>query len=120
MAFFPGQDVGPGRIDPTRLSGAENRCQTLPGHHLWNADTREFQDGWRQIGQTDEIVTVPAARNQIGPPNHEWDTGPDIVQISLGAREQHTVITRHDDDRVFQFVPFLQFLQQLSDMGVER
>ena len=55
----------------------------------------------------------------IGPSDGKWHVQPELIDVGLGPRERHAVVSGHRDYRILQLTAFFQLLDHSPEMRVE-
>jgi len=87
-------------VDAAVFTGLQQRQQAAACHIAWNLDSGGLEDGRGYVDQADEVGDHAAAWDTCGPADGQRNTGPVVVEVRLGARKRHAVVTGDDDDGI--------------------
>ena len=107
-----------------RLLILQNIYKTTSGDRthtgLFLTDANNFEQSRRNIYHTDIIIHFTSRLHQPVLPHHTHrDMIGIIVFLSFTTRKRHSVIRSDNDNRIFQFAGFFQYIENTSQMRIK-
>ena len=91
----------------------------MPAHVGERFQTDGLEQGGGQIDEGGQVAEDAASFDSLWPANGQRDSSARFIECGFGPGKGHSIVTGHEDQRVFQFAGLLQDGDHLSELLVE-